>query len=163
MWIAYPFSRVSSQPKNQARVSCIAGGFFTSWATREAQPLLCVLCLVAQSCLTLCDHMDCSSPGSSVHGDSPGKNTGVACSALRQGIFPTQGLNPGLLHCRQILYHLSHQGSPTFSLHLSKNYLGAIFSCSITNLNHSLDLFVLYVFAWNIFVQNSYLCYFFFF
>ena len=160
MWIAYPFSRVSSQPKNQARVSCIAGGFFTSWATREAQPLLCVLCLVAQSCLTLCDHMDCSSPGSSVHGDSPGKNTGVACSALRQGIFPTQGLNPGLLHCRQILYHLSHQGSPTFSLHLSKNYLGAIFSCSITNLNHSLDLFVLPVFAWDIFVQNSYLCHF---
>ena len=160
MWIAYPFSRVSSQPKNQARVSCIAGGFFTSWATREAQPLLCVLCLVAQSCLTLCDHMDCSSPGSSVHGDSPGKNTGVACSALHQGIFPTQGLNPGLLHCRQILYHLSHQGSPTFSLHLSKNYLGAIFSCSITNLNHSLDLFVLPVFAWDIFVQNSYLCHF---
>ena len=41
----------------------------------------------------------------------PGKNTGVGCHALLQGIFPTQGLNPGLLHCRQILYHLSHQGS----------------------------------------------------
>jgi len=43
----------------------------------------------------------------SVHGDSPGKNTGVGCHALFQGIFPTQGSNPGLPHCRQILYHLS--------------------------------------------------------
>ena len=46
------------------------------------------------------------------HGDSPGKNTGVGCHALLQGIFPTLGSNPGLLHCRQSLYHLSHQGSP---------------------------------------------------
>ena len=69
----------------------------------------CVLCLVAQSCLTLCGPRDCSPPGSSVHGDSPGKNTGVGCHALLQGIFPTQGSNPGLPHCRQILYHLSHQ------------------------------------------------------
>ena len=51
-------------------------------------------------------------PGSSVHGDSPGKNTGVGCLALLQGIFPTQGSNPGFPPCRQILYHLSHQGSP---------------------------------------------------
>ena len=44
--------------------------------------------------------------------DFPDKNTGVGCHALLQGIFPTQGSNPGLLHCRQILYCLSHQGSP---------------------------------------------------
>ena len=44
--------------------------------------------------------------------DSPGKNTGVGCHALFQGIFPTQGSNPDLPHCRQILNHLSHQGSP---------------------------------------------------
>ena len=43
--------------------------------------------------------------------DSPGKNTGEGCHALLQGIFPIQGKNTGLLHCRQILYHLSHQGS----------------------------------------------------
>ena len=43
--------------------------------------------------------------------DFPGKNTGVGCHFLLQGIFPTQGLNLGLLHCRQTLYHLSHQGS----------------------------------------------------
>ena len=64
-----------------------------------------VLCLVAQSCLTLCDPRDHSLSGSA-HGDSPGKNTGVGCHALPQGIFPTQGSNPGLPHCRWILYHL---------------------------------------------------------
>ena len=68
---------------------------------------VCVLymCLVAQLYPTLCDPMDHSPPGSSVHGDSPGKNTGVGCHALLQGIFPTQGSNPGLPHCRLILYH----------------------------------------------------------
>ena len=67
-------------------------------------------------CPTLCDPMNCSSPGSSVHETFPGKNVGVGCGFLLLGIFPTQGSNPGLLHCRQILYHLSHQGSPGFSL-----------------------------------------------
>ena len=71
-----------------------------------------VLCLVAQSCAILCHPMHCSLPGSSVPGDSPGKNIGVGCHALLHGIFPTQGSNSGLLHCRWILYHLSHQGSP---------------------------------------------------
>ena len=64
----------------------------------------------AQSCLILWDPMDCSLPGSSVHGDSPGKKTGVGFHALLQGIFPIQGSNPGLLHCR-ILYHLSQPGA----------------------------------------------------
>ena len=72
--------------------------------------VLSILCLVTQPCPTLYDPMDCSPPGSSFHGDSPGKNTGVDCRALLQGTFPTQGLNPGLPHCRQILYRLSHQG-----------------------------------------------------
>ena len=47
----------------------------------------------------------------SVHEDSPSKNIGVGSHFHLQGIFPTQGLNPGFLHCRQILYHLSHQAS----------------------------------------------------
>ena len=51
---------------------------------------MCVMCLVTKSCVTLCDPMHNSSPGSSVHGDSRGKNTGVGCSALLQGIFSTQ-------------------------------------------------------------------------
>jgi len=54
--------------------------------------------------------MDHSPPGSSVH--LSGKNTGEGYHALLQGIFPTQGVNPDLPHCRQILYRLSHQGSP---------------------------------------------------
>ena len=43
---------------------------------------------------------------------SPGQNTGVGSRSLRQRIFPTQGLNPGLPHCRWVLYQLSHQGCP---------------------------------------------------
>ena len=61
---------------------------------------------VAQSCPTLCDPMDCSP------WNSPGQNTGVGGLSLLKGIFPTQGFNPGLLHCRQILYYLSHKGNP---------------------------------------------------
>ena len=111
-----------------------------------------MLCLVAQSCTTLCNPIDCNPPGSSVHGDffrqeywsglpcpsagdllNPGieprsptlqvdslpseplgnpKNTGMVSLSLFQGIFLTQELNWGLLHCRQILYQLSCQGSP---------------------------------------------------
>ena len=67
-----------------------------------------VLCLVAQLCLALCEPMDCGLTGSSVHGNSPGKNTEVRCHALLQGIFQTQGSNPDILHCRHILYRLSH-------------------------------------------------------
>ena len=59
----------------------------------------------------LCNPMDCSWPGSWPH-NSPGKNTGAGSHSLLQRIFPTQGLNLGLLHRRQILYHLSHNLSP---------------------------------------------------
>ena len=68
--------------------------------------------LVTKSCPTLCDHMDCSPPGSSVHGIFSGNNTGVDCHFLLRGIFPAQESNPGLLHYRQILYRLSYEGSP---------------------------------------------------
>ena len=44
--------------------------------------------------------------------NSPGQNTGVGSCSLPQGVFSTQESNPGLLHCKKILYHLSHQGSP---------------------------------------------------
>ena len=113
-------------------------------------PGMCVmLCFVAQSCPTLCNPVDCSPSGSSVHGDTPGKNTRVSCPppgdlpnpriesrslalqvdfllseppgkpkntavgslSLLLGIFPTQALNWGLLHCKWILYQLSYQGN----------------------------------------------------
>ena len=52
--------------------------------------------------------------------DFPGKNTGVGCHCLLQEIFPTQGLNPSLLLCRQMLYHLSHQGNTILDLKILK-------------------------------------------
>ena len=64
---------------------------------------------VAQSCPTLCDPMDCRLPGSSGPWNFPGKDTGVGCHCLLQGIFLIQGLNPSLPRYRQMLYHLSHQ------------------------------------------------------
>ena len=72
--------------------------------------------LVAQSRPTLCIPARFLCPW-----NSPGKNTGVGCHFLLQGIFPTQALNLGLLYCRQIPYHLSHQGSPSATkIHLKK-------------------------------------------
>ena len=71
---------------------------------------VCVCVLVTQLCATLCNPMDCSLLLCTR--DSPGKNAGVGSHSLLQRIFPTHGTNPGLLHFRQILYHLSYQGSP---------------------------------------------------
>ena len=67
------------------------------------------------NCVRLCNPMDCSLQPSRLLCplDSPGKNTGVGSHSLLQSIFLTQGLNPHVLKCRQILYHLSEQGSPT--------------------------------------------------
>ena len=65
--------------------------------------------LVSQSCLTLWDPMDCSSPGPSILGLLQARSNGVGCHSLLQGVFPTLELNLGFLHFRQILYHLSHQ------------------------------------------------------
>ena len=74
-WIAFPFSRGSSQPRDQTQVSHIAGRFFTSWATKEAQEYW------------------------------------SGSLSLLQQILPTQESDQCLLHCRQILYQLSYQGS----------------------------------------------------
>ena len=102
---------------------------------------MCV-CSVTKSRLALCDPMDCSPPGSSVHGVFPphggknGKNTGVGYHCLLQGIFPTQGLNPCLLcllHWQTDSLLLSHLGSPVDSFTkwpictACKNVLMAIF------------------------------------
>ena len=76
-WVVFPFSRGSSQPRAQTWVSCTAGGFYTSWATRGA------------------------------------KTPSMGNLSLLQRIFPTPESNRGLLNCRQILYQLSYQGSPS--------------------------------------------------
>ena len=84
---------------------------------------VCVSTLLHSSWHTSCAVFSCSVMSNSLqpHGlqpaglfcpwGSPDKNTRMGCHTLLQGIFPTQGLNPGLPYCRQILYHLSHQGS----------------------------------------------------
>ena len=90
-----------------------------------------VLCLVTQLCPTLSDPMDYSLPGSSVHGDFPGKNTVVGCHALLQRIFPAQGSNPGLQHYRWILYCLNHA--------IKKIYGGGLVAKSCRTLCNPMD------------------------
>ena len=71
---------------------------------------VCVCVCVWVSRVQLCNPMHSSQ--APFPWNSPGKNTGVGCYSLFQGISPTQGSNLSLLHCRQILHHLSQQGSP---------------------------------------------------
>ena len=103
-WIAIPFSKGSSRPRDQTQVSHIAGRFFTIWVTKEVHlPLLLShfshvrLCAALQPARLLCPW------------DSPGESSRVGCRALLQEIFPTQGSNSGLLCCRQIPYHWAYR------------------------------------------------------
>ena len=79
---------------------------------------VCLRACSSGSVVSLCDPMNCSLPGSSVHGDSPGKNTRVGCHFLFQGTFPTHGLNPQVLH----LWHWQ-MGFPPLS------YVGSLSGC----------------------------------
>ena len=78
---------------------------------KKKKELSCVCAKSLHSYPTLCNPINYGLQGSSVHGDSPGKNTEVGYHALLQEIFPNQCSNPDLSHCRQILYCLSHQGN----------------------------------------------------
>ena len=98
-WVACPFSRRSPWLRNWTGVSCTAGGVFIHWATRKSESDSVVSDSLWPNGLY--------SPW-----NFPGQNTGVGSCSLLQGIFPTQRLNPGLPHCRWILYQLSHKGSP---------------------------------------------------
>ena len=98
---------------------------------------------VAQLCLPLCNPMDCSLPGFPSPWNSLGQDTGMGYHFLLQGIFLIQGLNPGLLHCRQILYCLGHQGSPKlvyFSLVEGEGKLNLEICCLGKRHNGFLDL-----------------------
>ena len=109
-WVAIPYSRGSSWPRDWTCMSCnscTAGGFLH--LSHGGKPI---------------SHPESESESRSVMSDSlqphglyrpwnsPGQNTGVGSLSLFQGIFPTQGSNPGLPHCRQILYELSLKRSP---------------------------------------------------
>ena len=118
--VAVPSSRGSSPPRNLTHISCVsctAGKFFINWATWEApqrsynglqMTTWCTWWSVAKLCPAPWDLDRLPLPVTwrlLCPWDFPGKNTRVGCHFLLQGIFPTQGLNPRLLHCRQILYH----------------------------------------------------------
>ena len=94
-----------------------------------------VLCLVAQSCPARCNPMDCSPPDSSVHGNSPGKKTGVSCHAFLQGIFTTQGSNPGLSCIAGRFFFLPSEppGKPTNTGVGNLSLLQGIFSTQESN------------------------------
>ena len=111
------FSRGSSQPRDWTQVSHIAGGFFTKWATREAKTLFRIIRIKQPTKVPESESHSVVSSSLGSRGlycpwKSPGRNTGVGSLSLVQGIFPTHGSNPGLPHYRQILYQLSHKGSP---------------------------------------------------
>ena len=120
-----PILRCKSNPISTKRDSFVVlimeniprvlGGLAETWTKPNVCVCVCVcVCLHTRACThtgtqlcpTLCDPMDCSPSGSSVHGDSLSMNTGLGCRSLLQGIFPNQGSTPGLLHCRWILCHL---------------------------------------------------------
>ena len=88
-----------------SRVLCSHGvrGYWVAWH---------VCCILSHAWLFATSWTDCSLPDSSVHGNSPGKDTGVGCHALLQGIFLTQRSNPCLLHCQVNSLPLRQQGSP---------------------------------------------------
>ena len=86
--------------------------------------------LVTQLCLTLCEPMDCSPPGFSVHGSLQARIL-ERMPFHPPGTFPTHGLNLGLPHCRQILYRLSHQGNPRLCIWLINDK--SLFICLLSS------------------------------
>ena len=91
--MGFPWRTPHASPQSRKSCSLLVVNSDGDFLLHLYSPLksLCVCTrLVTQSCPTLCNPMDCSSPDSSVHGDSPGKTTGVGCHTLLQGIFPTQ-------------------------------------------------------------------------
>ena len=120
------YSKYKTPMTHVSRTPNIKWWWISIWWTQNAQWIqrrcrtfymdkLGMLCCAMLRCsvvsYSFCNPMSCSPPGTSVHGDSPGKNIGVSCHTLLQGIFLTQGSNSGLLHCMWILYCMSHQGS----------------------------------------------------
>ena len=107
---------IKNKPHNRQKIifNIFCSFPFNSYFLYIISMLCCVLCAVLSHSVVSnsLGHMNSSPPGSSDHGGSPGKNTGVACHALLQGIILTQELNQDLLYCGQILYQLSHQGNP---------------------------------------------------
>ena len=97
-------------------------------------------CLVTKQCLTLLRRHGVYSTRLLCPLDFPGKNTGVGCHFFLQRIFPTQGSNLSLLHCRQILYQLSYEGSPIALIKLFCAPVSFLFAVSDISSNFPLSL-----------------------
>ena len=100
-WSVISFSRGSSWPRDWTQVSCLAGRCFTVWTTREAK----------WKWKSLSPVWIFATPWTVVHGVLQARRLEQVLFSLLQQIFPTQESNWALLHCRQILYRLSYQGS----------------------------------------------------
>ena len=116
-WSGLPFPSLGDHPDPGIKPtsSALAGGFITTEPLRKPQLFVQLHVSESESHSVMSDSLQ-------PHGlyspwNYPGQNTGVCSHSLLQGIFPTQGSNPGLLNCRQILYQLSHKGSPTTCKH----------------------------------------------
>ena len=98
MWVAISFCRRSSQPRGQTRIFCIVGGYFTTELPGKPLNKSLFPCLVAQSCLTLCNPMDCSLPGYSVHRILQARILAAAAKSLQLCLTlcdPIDGSPPG--------------------------------------------------------------------
>ena len=114
-WSGLPFPPPGDlpNPRKEPTSPALVGRFFSTSTTWEALMVISVqFSSVAQSCPTLCDPRDCSPPGSSVRGILQARILEWVAMPSSGGIFPIRGSNLVLPHCRQILYCLSHQGSP---------------------------------------------------
>ena len=109
-WVDYPISRGLPWPRNRTRVSCIAGRFFTNWAIREAHISLKWKWKVKVKSLSRVQLF--ATPWTVESMEFSRLEYWSGSLSLLLELVPTQGLNPGVPHCRWILYHLSHQGSP---------------------------------------------------
>ena len=101
-WVAMPSSRGSSQPRNRTQGSCIAGGFFTS--------ICCYCCLVSKSCQTLCNPMNCSLPGFSVHGILQARILEWVDPSFFRGSCQPRGQTHVSCFGRWSLYRRAHRG-----------------------------------------------------
>ena len=108
---ATSFSRGSSQPRDRTPVSYVSciGRKILYQGHHLGSPWTCMKESESETCSVVSNSLR---PHGLSPWNSPGKNTGAGSLSLLQEIFPTQGSNPGLPHCRRILYQLSHKGSP---------------------------------------------------
>ena len=109
--------------------------------SQERLTSIVVLCLVAQSCLTLWDPMDCSPPGSSVHGNSPSKSIGMGCHALLQGFFPNSGIEPRSPTLQVDSLTSDPPGQPWTNCPLHLKYSFLLLSCNLLLLYHHIPSF----------------------